>query len=95
MINIIKIHNSYLKNGADEDIEDFINSDEMKMIRMQRCEKIMAVNNKYFIFSIIMGKRFIPKAEFIFNNYNDFNAWYNCLQSVVKINNTNQEKDKK
>ena len=87
MINIIKIYNLYKKNGNNEDINNFINREEIRMIRMQKCEKIIAVNNKYFIFSIIMGKRFIPKVEFIFVNYEHFNLWYNSLLSIAKLNN--------
>ena len=87
MINIIKINNLYKKNGNNEDINNFINREEIRMIRMQKCEKIIAVNNKYFIFSIIMGKRFIPKVEFIFVNYEHFNLWYNSLLSIAKLNN--------
>ena len=87
MINIIKIYNLYKKNGNNEDINNFINREEIRMIRMQKCEKIIAVNNKYFIFSIIMGKRFIPKVEFIFVNYEHFNLWYNSLLSISKLNN--------
>ena len=99
MEKIIKIYKIYLKKGKfreNFDVNTFISTEkEIIGIRMHQNEKIKAIECKFFIFSIIMGKRFIPKAEFIFNNYNDFNAWYNCLQSVVKINNTNQEKDKK
>ena len=40
-----------------------------------------------------MGKRFVPKAEFIFDNYESFDSWFNCLQSVAKLN--NPDKDKK
>ena len=97
MEKIIKIYKIYLKEGKNQenfDINKFISTnDEISSIRMQHFEKMKAVECKYFIFSIIMGKRFVPKAEFIFDNYEQFNLWYNCLQSIVKIN--NPEKDKK
>ena len=90
MENIIKIYDLYLKNGKNEenfDMEEFLHTPEIKAIRMQKNEKIIAINSKYFVFSIIMGKRFIPKVEFIFVNYDHFNSWYNCLKSIAKSNN--------
>ena len=63
-------------------------------IRMHKNEKIKAVECKYFILTILMGKRFVPKAEFIFDNYDNFNIWYNCLKNIAKLNN-NKDKGKK
>ena len=84
MENIIKIYDLYLqeKNDYSEDSfednfdeNDFINGEEIKSIRMQKTEKLMAIKNTYFIFSIVMGKKFIPKVEFIFVNYDHFNLY--------------------
>ena len=95
MENIVKIYNLYLrerKNLENLDINKFILIKEIKEIRMQQNEKIKAVNCKRFSFSILLDKKFIPKVEFIFNNYEDFNSWYNCLQSIVKLNSPDKEK---
>lgn len=47
------------------------------------------------MFFYTFGKKFIPKVEFIFNNYDDFDAWYKCFQSIVKLNSPDKEKNKK
>ncbi len=95
MENIIKVYKLYLREGKNLenlDINNFIFLKEIKKIRMQQNEKVKAINCKLFCFSILLDKKFIPKVEFIFNNYEDFNTWYNCLQSIVKLNNPNKEK---
>jgi hypothetical protein len=95
MENIVKIYNIYLKEGKNQknfDVNNFILTKEIKEIRMQQNEKIKAINCKLFCFSILLEKKFIPKVEFIFNSYNDFDAWYQCLQSIVKLNNPEKEK---
>jgi hypothetical protein len=97
MENIIKIYNLYLREGKNLenlDIDKFILKKEIKDIRMQQNEKIKAINCKLFSFSILLRKKFIPKVEFIFNNYEDFNSWYNCLQPIVKLNNPDKEKNR-
>ena len=89
MENILKIYNIYLKEGKNQenfDANKFILSKEIKEIRMQQNEKIKAINCKLFCFSILLEKKFIPKVEFIFNNYDDFNSWHKCLQQIVKLN---------
>lgn len=97
MEKIIKIYKVYLKVGKNEenfDVNNFISSNkEIIGIRMHKNEKIKAVECKYFILTIFMGKRFVPKAEFIFENYDNFNMWYNCLKNIIKLNNNNN-KDK-
>ena len=99
MEKIIKVYKVYLKNGKKEenfDVKNFISTDkEIIGIRMNQNEKIKSIECKFFIFSIIIGKKFVPKAEFIFNNYEDFNKWYNCLKSIIKINNPYKDKDMK
>ena len=99
MEKILKIHKIFLKNGKNQenfDVNKFVSTDnEIIGIRMHQNEKIKAVECKFFIFSIILGKRFVPKAEFIFNNYTQFNRWYNCLLSIVNLNNPIKEKNNK
>ena len=95
MENIVKIYNIYLKEGKNQknfDVNNFILTKEIKEIRMQQNEKIKAINCKLFCFSILLEKKFIPKVEFIFNNYDDFDAWYKCFQSIVKLNSPDKEK---
>ena len=95
MENIVKIYNIYLKEGKNQEnfnIDSFILKKEIKEIRMQQKEKIKAINCKLFCFSILLEKKFIPKVEFIFNNYDDFDAWYKCFQSIVKLNSPDKEK---
>jgi hypothetical protein len=95
MENIVKIYNIYLKEGKNQEnfnIDNFILKKEIKEIRMQQKEKIKAINCKLFCFSILLEKKFIPKVEFIFNNYDDFDAWYKCFQSIIKLNSPDKEK---
>jgi hypothetical protein len=95
MENIVKIYNIYLKEGKNQenfDVNKFILIKEIKEIRMQQNEKIKAINCKLFCFSILLEKKFIPKVEFIFNNYDDFFAWYKCFQSIIKLNSPDKEK---
>ena len=95
MENIVKIYSIYLKEGKNQEnfnIDNFILKKEIKEIRMQQKEKIKAINCKLFCFSILLEKKFIPKVEFIFNNYDDFDAWYKCFQSIVKLNSPDKEK---
>ena len=97
MDKIIKVYNIYLKDGKNQenfDVNKFVSSNtELASINLTQNEKIKAINCKFFILSIIMGKRFVPKADFIFGNYESFDSWFNCLQSVAKLN--NPDKDKK
>ena len=99
MEKIIKIYKVYLKYGKNQenfDVNNFISTNkEIIGIRMHKNEKIKAVECKYFILTILMGKRFVPKAEFIFDNYDNFNMWYDCLKNIVKLNNNNKDKGKK
>ena len=96
MDKVIKIYNIYLKDGKNQenfDVNNFVSTNkEIVAIDMEQNDKIKAINCKFFIFSILMGKRFVPKAEFIFDNYDNFKSWLNCLQSVIKINKPDQDK---
>ena len=71
--------------GIDlKNIVDVNNSNQM--------ENIKDKNSKYFFLSIIIGKKFFPKADLIFDNNKDFSLWYNCLNSITKINNSDNNK---
>jgi hypothetical protein len=63
---------------------DLNNIADVKTI--QKMEKIKNIKKKSFILSIIIDKKFIPKADFIFDNDKDFKLWHNCLDSIAKIN---------
>ena len=97
MENVIKVYKIYIdiknkKKQESFDVNQFVNSDEFKGIIMQQNEKTQAIYCKYFTLSIIIRKKFIPKAEFIFDNYEIFNIWFNCLDSIIKLNNSDKEK---
>ena len=98
MDNVIKIYNSYkkrMKNKNEKiDFNKLVNSEEMKNIRMQQNDKNKLVNCKFFNFWITVGKRFIPKAEFIFEDVDNFIIWYNCLDNIAKTNNLDRDKKK-
>ena len=95
MEKILKIYKLYLRDGKDQqncDVNKFISTNnEIINIHMHQNDKIKAINCSFFIFSIILGKRFVPKAEFIFDNYENFDLWFNCIESIVKINNPNKD----
>ena len=97
MKNIIKIYDTYVKSGKNKeenyDFNKYINSEEMKNAPIEENEKIEAVNCKFFNVTIIINKRFIPKAEFIFDSLDNFYIWYNCLNDIIKINNTDKEEN--
>ena len=97
MDKVVKIYDAYKKSGKNKDKKiDFnkmIYSGEIKSLVKQN-EKNKLANCKFFNLLIIVGKRFIPKAEFIFDNVDHFNIWYNCLDNIVKINNSDKEKKK-
>ena len=97
MENIIKIYDTYVKSGKNKlqnyAFNKYINSEEMKKVPIEENEKIEAFNCKFFNLTIITNKRFIPKAEFIFDSLENFYTWYNCLDDIIKINNTCKEKN--
>ena len=89
MKDIIRIYNAYLKfsNGQENiNINRFIYSREIIDIPMEKEERIKAAFCNFFMFSVIFGKS-IPKIEFIFINFDQFNLWFECLQYISKINN--------
>ena len=98
MDKVVKIYDAYKKSGKNKDKKiDFnkmIYSGEIKSLDLKQNEKNKLANCKFFNLLIIVGKRFIPKAEFIFDNVDHFNIWYNCLDNIVKINNSDKEKKK-
>ena len=93
MKNIIRIYNAYVKHSAGQEnvnVNRFIYSRELNDIPMEQNERIKAAFCNYFIFYLIVGKKSIPKIEFIFINYEHFNLWLDCLQYICKYNIQNQ-----
>ena len=90
MKDILKIYNAYSKYGERQEkpnINKFINSREVKDITLDQNDKMKSTMCKYFTFSLKFKKECVPKIEFIFINYEQFNLWYNCLEYIIKINN--------
>ena len=89
MKNIIRIYNAYTKHSVGQEnanVNRFIYSRELNDIPMEQNERIKAAFCNFFMFSLIVGKKNIPKVEFIFINYEHFNLWFNCLQYICKFN---------
>ncbi len=92
MININKIHEAYIKYKRDRRdqqnviMDNLINTREISNIPMIKSDKIKAALCSFFVFSVIFEKKSIPKIDFIFNNYEKYNLWHNCLQYIIKNN---------
>ena len=94
MKNIIRIYNAYIKYSSTQEninINRFLYSRELNDIPMEYNERIKAPFCNFFMFSLIFDKKSIPKVEFIFINYEQFNLWYECLQYITKINSQSQK----
>ena len=90
MKNIIRIHNAYIKYAnvhENVNINRVIYSREINDIPMEHNQRIKAAFCNFFMFSLFFKRKSIPKVEFIFINYEQFNLWFNCLQYITKINN--------
>ena len=89
MKNIIRIYNSYIKNGRGQEnfnINKFVYNREINDIPMDQDNKIKAAFCNFFMFTLFLDKKLIPKIDFIFTNYDEFNLWHNCFQYVAKNN---------
>jgi hypothetical protein len=89
---INKIHTAYIKYKKDKRdkqsniLDTFINTREIINIPMNKSDKIKAAICTFFVFSVIFAKKTIPKIDFIFNNFEQFNLWQNCLRYIIKNN---------
>ena len=89
---ISKIHTAYIKYKKDKRdkqnniLDTFINTSEIINIPMNRSDKIKAAICTFFVFSVIFAEKTIPKIDFIFNNFEQFNLWQNCFQYIIKNN---------
>ena len=89
MAKIEKICKEYLKFGKEGkkiEINKFLNSNVMKKIDMTQNEKIKSAFCNFFTFSIIFNEINLPKIEFILVSFENYNTWYNCIDSIKKLN---------
>ena len=84
-----KLEKKYLKFGKEGkkiEINKFLNSNVMKKIDMTQNEKIKSAFCNFFTFSIIFNEINLPKIEFILVSFENYNTWYNCIDSIKKLN---------
>ena len=89
MKKILKIYSSFVKYSSNQknvNINKFISLREISDIPMDQNDKIKSVFCNFFIFTLILDKKSIPKIDFIFINYEEFNLWHNCLDYIIKTN---------
>ena len=89
MKKILKIYSSFVKYSSNQknvNINKFISLREISDIPMDQNDKIKSVFCNFFMFTLILDKKSIPKIDFIFINYEEFNLWHNCLDYIIKTN---------
>ena len=67
-------------------INKLIYMKEITAIKMDQNEKIKAALCNFFAFTLIFGKN-KNKVECIFINFDQFNIWNKCLETIVENNN--------
>ena len=103
MQDIMKIHKIFLKYNSHSGMEyeddngrikkrvlsinKLINMKEINEINMDQNEKIKAALCNFFAFTLIFGKNRIYKVECIFINFQQFNFWNKCLETIAENNN--------
>jgi hypothetical protein len=103
MQDIMKIHKIFLKYNSHSGMEYEDNNGRIKKrvlsinkliymkeiteINMDQNEKIKAALCNFFAFTLIFGKNKINKVECIFINYEQFNIWNKCLETIAENNN--------
>ena len=89
MKKILKIYSSFVKYSSNQknvNINKFISLREISDIPMDQNDKIKSVFCNFFMFTLFLDKKSIPKIDFIFINYEEFNLWHNCLDYIIKTN---------
>ena len=89
MKKILKIYGSFVKYSSNQknvNINKFISLREISDIPMDPNDKIKSVFCNFFMFTLILDKKSIPKIDFIFINYEEFNLWHNCFDYIIKTN---------
>ena len=103
MQDIIKIHKIFIKynshSGFEYENDDgkikkkvlsinkLLYMKEVSEINMEQNEKIKAALCNFFALTIIFGNYKINKVECIFINYDLFNIWNKCLETISENNN--------
>ena len=87
---IIKIHQRYrhrLDKDKYFDINKFIVSKELEDIPLDYNKKKLAINNKYFNFSIVINNKesSTKRIEFILEKYESIKSWINALNYLIKL----------
>ncbi len=103
MQDIMKIHKIFLKYNSHSGMEYEDNNGRIKKrvlsinkliymkeiteINMDQNEKIKAALCNFFSFTLIFGNNKINKVECIFINFEQFNIWNKCLETIAENNN--------
>ena len=102
MQDILKIHKIFLKYNSHSGMEYEDNNGRIKKrvlslnkliymkeiteINMDQNEKIKAALCNCFAFTLIFGNNKINKVECIFINFEQFNIWNKCLETIAENN---------
>jgi hypothetical protein len=103
MQDIMKIHKIFLKYNSHSGMEYEDNNGRIKKrvlsinkliymkeiteINMDQNEKIKAALCNFFAFTLIFGNNKVNKVECIFINFEQFNIWNKCLETIAENNN--------
>ena len=103
MQDIMKIHKIFLKYNSHSGMEYEDNNGRIKKrvlsinkliymkeiteINMDQNEKIKAALCNFFAFTLNFGNNKINKVECIFINFEQFNIWNKCLETIAENNN--------
>ena len=87
---IIKIHQRFkhrIENDKNFDANKFIFSNTLEDIPLDFNKKLLALNNKYFNFSVIINHKdtFNKRFEFILEDYENIKIWINALNNLIKL----------
>jgi len=107
MQDIMKIHKIFLKYNSHSGMEyednngrikkrilsinKLIYMKEITQINMDQNEKIKAALCNFFAFTLIFGNNKINKVECIFINFEQFNIWHKCLETIAENNNKSKK----
>ena len=89
---IIKIYQRYkhkIKKEKYFDLEKFLSSNIFDDIPFDLNKKILAINNRFFNFSILYGNEESnnKRIEFIFEEYENMKIWINALNYLIRLEN--------
>ena len=92
----IKVYQKY-KNFYSNNLEEFLNSEEVLNIPLDKDRKIFATKNKYYNFSLVVVDRnnCEKRYEFIFEGYENVKKWINGLNLIARNKNIIMSKNNK